>query len=251
VLSADTGSGERFKLQPHSFPNAKTSWWLTWRNLAFPLLNPSFGWVLGALYLVVGWPIAHRIGLAGGTHPVDSIANLLRAAIEQLTPGQILILQALYVGGVLFTDTHSRFYRVAGGAVHTTAHIATAFLLAAVAALWIAPSVDSRLLSLLASGTFVGVAGAVAGSFIWGLYLLTSLNVFGRHANEAFSSLRIADYKNFLRMRISPNGELSIYPIGIERVPRWRRWWARARKGSAPRLIEGPVKVKTAASLEI
>jgi hypothetical protein len=91
----------------------------------------------------------------------------------------------------------------------------------------------------------------LAGSLIWGVYLLASLNLFGRHANEAFSSLRIADYKNFLRLRIRADGELWIYPVGIERVPRWKRWWGKARRGSAPRLIEGPVKVETPASVEV
>ena len=33
-----------------------------------------------------------------------------------------------------------------------------------------------------------------------GVYLLISLNVFGRHSEEAFSGLRIEDYKHFLRM---------------------------------------------------
>jgi hypothetical protein len=55
-----------------------------------------------------------------------------------------------------------------------------------------------------------------------GLYLLASLNVFGRHSNEAFSALRIEDFKHFLRLHIAPDGGLRIFPIGIERVP--RRW---------------------------
>ena len=71
------------------------------------------------------------------------------------------------------------------------------------------------------------------------------------HANEAFSSLRIEDYKNFLRLHIAKDGSLTIFPIGIERVP--RRW--RATEASAfdaqlepddpsarkPQLIEPPL----------
>lgn len=82
-----------------------------------------------------------------------------------------------------------------------------------------------------------------------------SLNVFGRHSNEAFSALRIEDYKNFLRLHIAKDGSLTVFPIGIERVP--RRW---KPTGSAspydpqlepddpaatpPHLIEPPVVVE-------
>jgi hypothetical protein len=52
-----------------------------------------------------------------------------------------------------------------------------------------------------------------------GLYLLICLNGSGRHWNEAFSSLRIAHYKNFLRLRIGTDGTLTVFPIGLTRVP--------------------------------
>lgn len=52
------------------------------------------------------------------------------------------------------------------------------------------------------------------------------------HFNEAFSSLRIQDWKNFVRLHISPSGDLEIYVIGIDRTPRrWKRddEWSGAR----------------------
>ena len=36
--------------------------------------------------------------------------------------------------------------------------------------------------------------------------------------NESFSSLSQQHYKNFLRIHITPEGTVSIYPIGIEKV---------------------------------
>ncbi|EER13165.1 hypothetical protein Pmar_PMAR020755 [Perkinsus marinus ATCC 50983] len=58
-------------------------------------------------------------------------------------------------------------------------------------------------------------------SFIFGVYLVISLNYLGQHWNEAFSSLRIQDYKHFLRMWISPDtGDLHIFVIGIDHVAR-------------------------------
>ena len=71
--------------------------------------------------------------------------------------------------------------------------------------------------------------------------------MFGRHANEAYSSLRIQDYKQWLRLRIDGAGALTIHAIGIDRVP--RRWIERRGKNAGridpqdpnatpPRLVE-------------
>ena len=58
--------------------------------------------------------------------------------------------------------------------------------------------------------------GAVLGSIVFGAYLVVSLAVFGRHANENFSASRYETYKNFLRLHIGPEG-VTIYPIGIDK----------------------------------
>ena len=100
---------------------------------------------------------------------------------------------------------------------------------------------------LLISGLVTFVLGGPVGSFILGVYLFVSIQVFGRHGNEAFSSLRIQDFKEWLRLRIDTAGNLTIYAIAIDRVP--RRWRATRRGGdetmeaedaraTAPRLID-------------
>jgi len=103
------------------------------------------------------------------------------------------------------------------------------------------------IVQLLASGLITLVLGAVVGSFILGVYLFVSIRMVGRHSNEAFSSLRIQDFKEWLRLRIDASGALTLYAIGIDRVP--RRWRAQQRNGeqtwvaidsraTAPRLID-------------
>ena len=85
-----------------------------------------------------------------------------------------------------------------------------------------------------------------------GLYLLLSLNVFGAHPNEAFSSLAIPDWKNFIRLHIDKEGHLRLYPVGLRRVPRsWKpgetardsAWVAdpKDRRATPPALIEPPI----------
>jgi hypothetical protein len=51
------------------------------------------------------------------------------------------------------------------------------------------------------------------------------VDVFGRHGEEAFSGLRIENYRHSLRLHIDRQGTLTIWPLEIECVP--RRWCAR------------------------
>ena len=78
-----------------------------------------------------------------------------------------------------------------------------------------------------------------------------SLNIFRQHTNEAFSSLKIPDWKNFLKMHIDRDGVLTIYPVGIRRAPRTSKLSDAALSdpsfkptdGTQPELIEAPVVV--------
>ncbi len=190
--------------QRAAFPDEAVSRRLTWRNLAFPWLNPRFGWVTAAVYLLVGW-----WWQTGG---------LGRVA------GPLLVL----LGFVLFTDTHAWWYRRVAGSLHAAAHLGAAYGLGVAGASVAAtvPEVPWLTASGMVTPLVVGAAlfggGWVVGSLLMGIYLLVSLNAFGRHANEAFSSLRIEDYKHFLRLHIDGDGRLRIFPVGIRRVP--RRW---------------------------
>ena len=51
------------------------------------------------------------------------------------------------------------------------------------------------------------------------LYLLVAA-LFGVNVNELFAGQGIEDSKSFLRMRIAPDGTLTIYPIGVDRISR-------------------------------
>ncbi|MBI3698074.1 MAG: hypothetical protein HY238_24960, partial [Acidobacteria bacterium] len=151
--------------------------------------------------------------------------------------------------------THSKAYRWIMGSLHGLAHVAAAFFLT-----WGANYLCVTVLGwqwesirqLALCGALIFAGGWIAGPIIMGIYLLVSLNVFRRHTNEAFSSLAIPDYKNFLRLRIDAGGNLTIFPVGLRRVP---RRWKEATGGvsqlepddpqaTPPRLIEAPVVIK-------
>jgi hypothetical protein len=195
--ASELAGGYRLK---RAFPDEATSRRLCWRNLAFPAINPRFGVVAGSIYAFLGWSAAQQ-GL-----------------------GRILGIAVLLMGFVLFTDTHSKWYRRVGGTIHGLVHTAAAFGLLAIARSLTAGMGERILVPELVTAAVLFFGGGLLGSWILGLYLLVSLNGFGRHSNEAFSALRIPDFKNFIRLHIDPSGRLSIFPFGIERVP--RRWRA-------------------------
>jgi hypothetical protein len=95
--------------------------------------------------------------------------------------------------------------------------------------------------------------GGLLGGLIFALYLSLAYGLGKVNDDWVFSSQRIADYKCFLRMRFEPD-KLTIYPIGLDRVPT-RDGWRRRRNpvpGQSmveptsplrPRLIEGPIVI--------
>lgn len=93
--------------------------------------------------------------------------------------------------------------------------------------------------------------GAVVGTFVVAFYLVTAGNRLSVNLNEQFAAQAIPDFKSFLALRVSAAG-VDIHPVGVRRVPRWRKLPAtigelkaelRGPRRPAPRLIEHPVSV--------
>jgi hypothetical protein len=82
---------------------------------------------------------------------------------------------------------------------------------------------------------FTAAVGAFVSMLVFGLYLFLGLNHSKHrlHANGAFASLGIEDYKNFLRIRVSNEG-ITVYPIGIRKVPRHWLFVARSANHEEP-----------------
>jgi hypothetical protein len=245
------------------FPDEKISRRLCWRNLRFLYLNPLFGLMTGLLYMLTAWSVMPHIESFDSYGPHDLgqvVCKTLTAALG--SPFTVFWGLVLLLGFVLFTDTHSGWYRWTAGLIHGAVHVIAAFFVGWGAIYFTVAMVGLNFKGigqLLLSGVLFFGGGWIIGSCILGLYLLVSLNVFGRHSNEAFSSLKIPDWKNFLRLKIDANGDLTIFPIGIARVPRkWTRWPAGVQgphlvpcdpKATGPVLIEDPILVKHPVSL--
>ncbi|MGH7165727.1 MAG: hypothetical protein ACREIS_09425 [Nitrospiraceae bacterium] len=248
LVEEHEGSTRVFRLMT-SWPDESRSRRLCWRNLLFPVLNWKFGIVPAVLYLLTAWSVMADIGSLGLSQIVSAITTTVAAILN--APFAVFWVLFTLVGFVLFTDTHSTRYRWVAGPLHALAHLlATLFIGWGAAYLtvhewqWPFRSIPQ----LLVSGGLIFGSGWLVGSFIMGVYLLISLNLVGRHSNEAFSSLRIADWKHFLRLKIAANGDLTIYPIGIRRIARdWTDGLPchpQDPKATAPELIEDPIVLK-------
>ncbi len=247
------------------YPPARTSKGLALRALAFPIMNKRFSLFFGAFYLFLAWLVQS----ASKTLDVEmsfmdrlvqpiSFGEMVYRLGEILAHAPLAFLTALVLlaGLTAFADGTSGLWKLALGALHTAAH-----LLAFIGLTWFFATINIGVLGLAADALpqaflfgaeMLTVGGAVAG-LIWGLYLYLA-HLVGRHANDVFSCQGIADYKHVLRLHIDREGALTIYPLGIDEVP--RDWTYQPGADGTPwflpdgesieertRLVEPPVQV--------
>jgi Calcineurin-like phosphoesterase len=262
------------------FPSTKDSRNATWRNLLFPFFwlmknkSWSFGLLIAALYFLLTIPIISSIDdlALQGEH---RFAQITYVATESMLHSQLSMFLVLttVVGFVFFTETHSNWFRFLMGGIHGILHVLAAFSIGLLVVFLVAHNTTAEAWTLklpwfgvfefsldfrlIVAAILIYLLAFFAGSFIMGLYLLVSLNIFGRHGNEAFSSLGVEDWKNFIRLHINERGDLTIYPVGIRRVPRkWRKRNGASgpelepddRRATKAELIEPPIVMKRAAT---
>ena len=247
------GKKSRYKLKS-TFPDPAVSRRLGYWNLLFPLWNPWFGLVTATLYLLTARAFLSDIGRYKWDQVHLAIATVVHDTLTE--PFSLYWVMLCFIGFLFFTDTSSKLYRMIAGPLHAVAHLAATFILS-----WQVSHLLSgggglnfgSTVQLLEASALIFAGGWVIGSFIMGVYLFVSLNIFGRHHNDAFSALKIADYKNFLRLTIEENGDLVIYPIGVKKViKRWKKGSAASGENelvpaavaedNKPFLIESPIR---------
>lgn len=243
----------------HSFPPPATTWKYCFLNVFFLWFNPTFGLIPAIIYTFFVW-----ILLGTGTHTPEPVGALELLARVPSNGVAALLCALVLVAFFVFTDTHSRMYRIFAGLTHGILHLAAASWIGALAFQLVnAIGLNGNLLRLTAL-SLVFTGGWAVGSTLMGIYLLVSLNVFGRHGYHAFSSLRIKGWKSFLRLRVDEDGRLTIFPIGLEQVPSTRKLPLRPPSAATdeepglvagmainPTLIEDPIVVCPAASTRV
>ena len=260
----EQGQTRTYTRDEKQLPDASESKRLLWKNSLFPFRHLAFAGILGGFYLAFALALSH-VGLLGDLASIPlEVGNLaqvswltVKGTISHL---RVLLFIAVLFGGAYYfaqPDWHSkpglkRAPKIWGGLVHSAMHLL--FLVSFLWALshWMEPSATDWP-SALQFNLVVFFAGAVGGGVVFGIYLSLSNLLAGFHRTEAFSALRGANNKSFLRMKISEEG-LVIYPLGLKESERiWKvnpdtgenkSWINPDGKGLSPYLISGPIEVK-------
>jgi hypothetical protein len=220
------------------YPSREESRKLLSGNFRFPLLNWEFALLLGVIY----WPLVYWIAMRPRLDTVLMIAAVLAAGFCGYGLHQAKKKPAKAFGLAL-----------AQACAHLIAIWLLSRLFISINADLLAPRESSWRWFFVLGLETVPIGGLLAG-FIFGVNLWITSRYLDMNHNDAFSSMRLDGYRQFLRLRLRDN-ELTIYPVGLDRVPRrdeWRPGPGPAPVGSRylppdevkPRLIEPPVTIK-------
>ncbi len=260
------------------FPSFAASKRALWRHVRFPFINSGFLLVTGTLNAMFA---LIAVVVFGGDRALLAVLRdlgdfrLAEYWANPVTWGPALIVLA---GTTVFAraeraDRASKFTARIAGLAHGVVQlfvIGIVLALSARAGTWAGdlfndgPRNPASVLGItiaapsLVAGVFAIVVATVVGSVVsaWVLagYLVVTNLRLGMHDNEAFSALRLTTYKNFLRIRIEPDGDLTVYPVGLERTKLPRRSSAPpegvgidahpAVFATDPKLIEAPFTVR-------
>ena len=187
-----------------------------------PQRNPGFwrlaGFVHGGLFLV----LAGLLGLTLGETPSDALRDAPLSAVRSL--GAQGLVWFLIVVGVwaLQPLRRGRLPRIPRSGVLAVLLISLQLLLGfaglvlAVAIPWPDRLPDWGLLALSLGGA-AALTGWLAG-YALALAVLPARS--GVLAEIQFSAQAIEDYKGFLRIRVDGDGDLTVYPVAVDRVCR-------------------------------
>jgi hypothetical protein len=228
------------------FPEASRSRRYGWGIFGrLPRRNPGFVTLVGALQTLLMLAIAgvatQRAGATG--QRLFSIPLVIMLAIT--------LLSAVFFAQPTTGSGNRRVRHWLLGVLHGLAYIA---LGAAGAWAWLQLPFQDWPGPLPALGVVLiywPVAGFVA-SQVTAAYLLVA-GAFGVNLNELFAGQGIEDAKSFLRMHITADGTLTIYPVGVDRVARdWQANpdqtadspWLIPKQALRARLIETPIRLR-------
>lgn len=246
-LQGSGGDKQEFTLAA-TYPDREVSRRLAWKNIHFPFQNWDFALVIGAIYAVMAWVLNTRTiesevtldqmfgeMIAGHVSIADALSRFFMMIPK--SPEFALLVLIVYAALVLYNSHGPLGARIALGLVHSAAHfvmLITTFCIVVYLSNLLGLNETSALISVFAFLIGMIFIGGILGGCLFGLFLLITLNMFGLQWTNAFSSLRIADRKNFLRLHIDAGGELTIYPFKIEKT---------GRNATAPAAIEAPVVI--------
>ncbi|WP_235925952.1 metallophosphoesterase family protein [Actinokineospora pegani] len=218
-----------------------------------PLRNPGFWGLTGVLQTVMTLAVLYGLVETLGEQRDKGFFGM----VASWTPA-LIVAVVLLLGGTAFAKIerfHGGGTATWAGVLHALAHIGLSVGWSFVV-IWLYTTVlprgvvdDWATLAIVLVGTPV-VIGFLDAELV-ALYLMVASR-FGINLNEVMAGQSIEHYKGFLRLRISADGDLTVHPVGLDRVG--RRWradpggaahepWLTPSRPLRPRLIEAPVTV--------
>jgi len=158
-----------------------------------------------------------------------------------------------------FTQTKPRILKIALSVIHTSAHLFNILLLIVGYAVFNDAFMGLDYNSIVLWIGFVLymlILGSTSAGLIIGLYLYFSHYVGHTFENEVLACRSIENYKNFLRLHINKEGNLIVFPIGVDKVEKQWVYHKKPEKGKArftplgtpilerAHLIESPIVIE-------
>ncbi|MEU6621055.1 hypothetical protein ABZ926_09810 [Streptomyces litmocidini] len=251
-----------FALARPTYPDAEESRSLTraiaepWSRYWLPRRNPGFAVLAGAVQLLLVLMAGGAFALAeGGHNPVDAV----RGADGDDVLGLLCTSAAFFLlpfvlgwGNGMLRGRRPGPPSGPTGAVLFQLAATAATLAVAVAAARSVPLAWSRFWVLLVLVVVAVALGALLGSQLFALWVLWTDR--GLVADWQMSGQSIDDRTGFVRMRIAPDGTLTLYPLALDgtcrdwelrEVPDTPAAWQRPVPSTPPtvRLVEEPVVI--------
>lgn len=232
-----------------TYPSAKTSKGLRKRIWLLAPYNLPLAGLFGLLQVVLAFMLALHLD---NRHLGIGLGDLRRALWESPTAFFLIMLMLVLLAGMVrFAHDATGITRFVLGLVHSGLQLASVAAVMMVASR-LSSEVGLRgVWSLVTFLVLVGLLGGLAGTVGMSGYLWAT-NCLGFHSNEGYAPLHHMDLKHFLRLHVDAEGELTIYPIGVDHVG--RHWelrpddppeapWFAAVPPIEPHLIEKPIRI--------
>jgi hypothetical protein len=207
------------------YPSAKDSRRLSNGIVKLATLNPAFGRLLGAIYVLAG------IAMLNAQTSEEIAGNGFADFLSQTIGGLGVIVSAALLFGLIYGGVDikpvegesrmaSSLMRLVVALAQTALHVIVAAL-----AIWAATRIAAEIWDATIAIWIFGLplaflAGAMIGATVFGAFVLLVHKVRAGKAqacaNQVFTGQSIADYKNLLRMRLGTDGGLTIWPLGVD-----------------------------------
>ncbi|MEU9080412.1 hypothetical protein [Kitasatospora sp. NPDC048538] len=226
-----------------------------WSRTWLPRRNPGFAELTAGVHAVLFLLTSFLFALAEGVlRPVDAVRTADAGDLGGFVGGLCGAVAVLFAfrWAYRLVRPHVRA-TPSTGLVSVLVQVAVALVVLALCVAVPFPADWSGWAVLVSCLVLAGLVGGALGSEVFALWVLSARH--GAAAEWQMSGQSVEEYKGFLRLHLAPDGDLTLYPLTLDRICRDWRLQDDPSLGRRPvparpptvRLIEEPVVVARAA----